>query len=231
LEPITETYKYCFRDDSKKHTNDSPSDEEEYHVNEKCNPFSKAKLDGNKCVCAYPYVGTDCEGCADGFKVKKRALSSSATVEHTICLADENSSKAACNGYGKLRSNKQSCECDSTHAGNFCEMCANMEYEYPDCSPESNSEVHNSESIRAYVERRDEEVEGGTVSMQQEETSVFQQQCQQSNYPTSLDSILDEKEFESTNFHYADTYLVSHDLLNVIDFTPTRKGIFKILVK
>lgn len=46
-----------------------------------------------------------------------------------------------------------------------------------------------------------------------------------------LNSITDHKQFASGDFHISDTYTVNHDADNLIDFTPRKEGIFKILVK
>ena len=51
------------------------------------------------------------------------------------------------------------------------------------------------------------------------------------DYPTLLNTITAHKQFASGDFHLSDTYVVNHDADNLIDFTPRKQGVFKILAK
>ena len=136
-----------------------------------------------------------------------------------------------CNGFGRYNKRSQTCDCEHGYAGNFCEMCDDIDFEYPDCTGLMDADLMYGDAYDSYNMQRREQVYHEDYHIGQHVTSPFQQQCSYTDFPNFLNQIQNHKEFISGEFHIADVFTVNHDEDNVIEFTPRSKGLFKILIK
>ena len=73
-------------------------------------------------------------------------------------MPDEGSDYLECNGFGTYNRHSQVCDCEEGYAGEFCEMCENAEFEYPDCTGELEAGYMESEAYDGFNARRREQV-------------------------------------------------------------------------
>ena len=196
----------------------------------KCNPASRARhgKDG-ECICNAPYTGDECYQCIQGYTAKTiRSTSHEKNV--VLCQAKPDNDVSDCNGNGHYQPSSRKCACDKGFTGDFCEKCEDSKFEYPDCSESTPVDLSSSASLKGIFKRRKQNVYHSNY-LQEDRGGVFQQQCQNNDYPTFLNQIGLHKEFKSGNFHIANTYVANHDADNVIEFTPRTRGLIKIMVK
>lgn len=74
--------------------------------------------------------------------------------EHTVCVPEEDSDAYMCNGFGHFNKHRQTCDCNDGFAGDFCEMCDNYEFEYPDCTGEMLASYMDSHIFDAFNRQR-----------------------------------------------------------------------------
>ena len=72
----------------------------------------------------------------------------------TFCEPVEESDAMECNGFGRYDERSHKCDCDHNYAGDFCQMCEDPEFEYPDCTGEMEAELMESLAYEAYMDER-----------------------------------------------------------------------------
>ena len=150
----------------------------------KCNPYAKPKVEADgKCICTYPYTGTDCESCVAGFHGTKASTRiGDVNQKHTVCIADEETDEGECNGFGTWNRNKKLCVCNKGYSGVFCETCTDSRLKYPECVvDESDLDEEDkipadstSKELREFVKQRKQQVYENDY-LKQDRGSVFQQ--------------------------------------------------------
>jgi len=118
-----------------------------------CNPLAKAKRHAdNKCLCTPPYTGSLCEDCISGFKAERKELRLGPhdTKTHTLCVPVAGSDEVMCNNYGRYDRGTSKCVCRAGFAGDYCEVCANPQFEYPDCSGAFDASLMDSSAYNAW---------------------------------------------------------------------------------
>ncbi|CDW81429.1 laminin subunit alpha-like [Stylonychia lemnae] len=202
----------------------------------KCNPNAMARLEGGKCQCSYPYKGAECEECDSGFIVEQDFL------KHSLCVIDlKQCSPAICNNHGdciqigkEKKLTDYQCRCEEKYDGKYCNKCKDTNYAYPDCHTML-AEGMNSQDQSNHLQRRKYRQDGYQKDKQDYSFSeiaegIHKEQCPVSNYPRNLNRIEFLGEFGG-DMHLADFYSVNHDKDNVIQLTPKKPGVLKVLIQ
>ena len=127
---------------------------------ESCNPFADAKFEEGKCICPFPYTGSNCEQCVTGYKEEK--MEDIDDSSHTICVGDAKAETFRCNGHGSIQSGK--CHCNEHYAGSNCDRCADEDMAYPDCDKEDPSDIESTDAREKSAKHREGELEGDAYS-------------------------------------------------------------------
>ena len=193
----------------------------------KCNPNAFAKLVDNKCVCTYPYKGTECEECERGYNAVTNG-------KHPICLLDKKvCSQDYCNRHGDCleKGITLTCKCQDKYMGLLCDQCKDPQYAYPDCE-DILADIYQEQSEKDYLLRRQYNQDGYQKSKIDSEllNDAKKPQCQFANYPRDLDRV-EFMDFLQGDFHIADFYTINHDQDNIMRFTPKKQGTIKILLQ
>ena len=112
-------------------------------------------MKSGKCHCPPPYTGKLCHECEAGFVEQKEK---SRLGEITVCVPEDDSDMMECNGFGHYNRNTGFCDCEHGYAGHYCEMCDDIDFEYPDCTGLMDEDLMDFDAYDAYNEQRREQV-------------------------------------------------------------------------